>query len=125
MNAQELFNLRHSSLRTTIERIFAVLKNRFPILRLPRGYSFTTQRDIVIACCVLHNHIVLYGARDELLQKIKMAPSNAPEIDPQLRVTRDGVTVPRWTRDTWIAFRDTIAEQMWANYELQLYEEMT
>jgi hypothetical protein len=31
-NAEELFNLRHSSLRVTIERAFAALKNRFKIL---------------------------------------------------------------------------------------------
>ena len=31
-NAKELFNLRHSSLRVTIERVFGALKNRFKIL---------------------------------------------------------------------------------------------
>ena len=31
-NAQELFNLRHSSLRTTIKRGFGVLKKRFRVL---------------------------------------------------------------------------------------------
>ena len=31
-NAQELFNLRHSSLRTTIEQGFGVLKKRFRVL---------------------------------------------------------------------------------------------
>jgi hypothetical protein len=31
-NARELFNLRHSSLRVTIERAFGALKNRFKIL---------------------------------------------------------------------------------------------
>jgi len=31
-NARELFNLRHFSLRVTIERAFGALKNRFRIL---------------------------------------------------------------------------------------------
>ena len=31
-NAREVFNLRHSSLRNAIERIFGVLKKRFPII---------------------------------------------------------------------------------------------
>jgi hypothetical protein len=31
-NAKELFNPRHSSLRVTIERAFAALKNRFKVL---------------------------------------------------------------------------------------------
>jgi hypothetical protein len=31
-NAREMFNLRHSSLRVTIERAFGALKNKFRIL---------------------------------------------------------------------------------------------
>jgi len=31
-NAQELYNLRHSSLRVTVERAIGALKNRFRIL---------------------------------------------------------------------------------------------
>ena len=31
-NAKELFNLRHASLRTAIERAFGILKKRFPIV---------------------------------------------------------------------------------------------
>jgi len=34
-----------------------VLKTRFPIMKLAPQYSFQTQRDIVIAACVLHNFI--------------------------------------------------------------------
>ena len=33
-NAKKLFNLRHASLRTTIERAFGVLKKRFPIIQV-------------------------------------------------------------------------------------------
>jgi len=31
-NARELFNLRHSSLKVTVEKAFGALKNRFRIL---------------------------------------------------------------------------------------------
>ena len=31
-NPKELFNLRHTSLRIAIERVFGVLKKRFPII---------------------------------------------------------------------------------------------
>jgi hypothetical protein len=42
---EELFNLRHASLRNTIERYFAVLKRRFRILDRGReGYSRKTQK---------------------------------------------------------------------------------
>uniref|UniRef100_A0A2N9GM46 Uncharacterized protein n=1 Tax=Fagus sylvatica TaxID=28930 RepID=A0A2N9GM46_FAGSY len=42
-NARELFNLRHASLRTTIERGFGVLKKRFRVLGAEPFWSFETQ----------------------------------------------------------------------------------
>ena len=60
---QQLFNTRHSALRNVIERCFGVLKRRFAILRGPvPNFYMTTQINVVIACCTLHNFI-----RDELL----------------------------------------------------------
>ena len=41
-NTQELFNLQHSSLRTTIERGFGVLKKRFRVLDAESFWSFET-----------------------------------------------------------------------------------
>src|SRR5664279_2691017 len=57
-NAKELFNLRHSSLRVTIERAFAALKNRFKILDQKPFHPFETQVKLVLACCILHNWIL-------------------------------------------------------------------
>jgi hypothetical protein len=54
-NAEELFNLGHSSLRVTIERAFAELKNRFKILDQKPFYTFPTQVKLVLSCCILHN----------------------------------------------------------------------
>ena len=54
-NAKELFNLRHSSLRVTVERAFASLKNRFKILDQKPFHTFDTQVKLVLACCILHN----------------------------------------------------------------------
>uniref|UniRef100_A0A2N9H7M0 DDE Tnp4 domain-containing protein n=1 Tax=Fagus sylvatica TaxID=28930 RepID=A0A2N9H7M0_FAGSY len=66
-NAQELFNLRHSSLRTTIERGFGVLKKRFRVLGAEPFWSFETQVEVVLACCVLHNHIVGVDPDDPIM----------------------------------------------------------
>ncbi|KAL5562061.1 hypothetical protein UlMin_031808 [Ulmus minor] len=61
---KEMFNYRHASLRNVIERTFGVWKNRFCILRgIPR-YPLEKQRDIVIACAVLHNFIKLFSSED-------------------------------------------------------------
>ncbi|RWR86206.1 putative nuclease HARBI1 [Cinnamomum micranthum f. kanehirae] len=56
-DAKELFNLRHSSLRNAIERVFGVIKNHFPILKNTSSHSFDTVTDVIIACCTLHNFI--------------------------------------------------------------------
>ena len=59
---KELFNLRHSSLRTVVERAFGVLKWRFVILRAGRkGFSIRTQVNVVYACVALHNWLNIYG----------------------------------------------------------------
>lgn len=42
-NKRELFHLRHSSLRNVVERIFGVVKRRFPILVKMSPYSFDFQ----------------------------------------------------------------------------------
>ena len=57
-NEQELFNLRHSSLRTSIEREFGVLKKCFRVLDAEPFWSFETQVKVVLACYVVHNHIM-------------------------------------------------------------------
>jgi hypothetical protein len=60
-NAKELFNLRHSSLRVTVDRAFAALENRFNILDQKLFYTFSTQVKLVLACCILHNWIIGWG----------------------------------------------------------------
>ena len=57
-NERELFNLHHSSLRTTIERGFGVLKKCFRVLDAEPFWSFEPQVEVVLACCVIHNHIM-------------------------------------------------------------------
>ena len=55
--AAELFNRRHSSARSIVERTFGVVKARFRILTAMRPYSFSKQCKMVQACFVLHNFI--------------------------------------------------------------------
>ena len=66
-NARELFNLRHSSLRITIERGFRVLKKRFRVLGVEPFWSFETQVEVVLVCCVLHNHIMGVDPDDPIM----------------------------------------------------------
>lgn len=63
---KELFNLRHSSLRNVVERVFGVLKNRFHILEKRAKYSMHTQIQLVYALVALHNFIGRANANDAL-----------------------------------------------------------
>ena len=57
MNAKELFNLRHLSLRISVERAFGVLKKRFRVLDAEPFWEFEIQVKVVLVCCVLHNFL--------------------------------------------------------------------
>jgi hypothetical protein len=65
--AIELFKLSHSSLRTTVERAFATLKNRFKILYHKPFHPFTAQVKFVLSCCILHNWILGFGLDEHVL----------------------------------------------------------
>jgi hypothetical protein len=54
-NARELYNLRHSSLRVTMERAIGALKLRFRILDNKPFHKYRTQVKLVLACAILHN----------------------------------------------------------------------
>ena len=54
---EELFNLRHFSLRNVIERLFGVMKRRFRVLRSPSSQSIRTQVGLIYALTGLNNFI--------------------------------------------------------------------
>jgi hypothetical protein len=55
--AKELFNLRYTSLRNVIERIFGVVKRKFKILGSVAEYSVDTQIHLVLGLITLYNFI--------------------------------------------------------------------
>jgi hypothetical protein len=102
---KELFNYRHSSLRTTIERAFGALKNRFKILMNKPFIPLKAQAMVVIACCALHNWILDDG-HDEFVSDEDTWYARLPRSSN--RVTDKGADVREWA-----AKRDDIANQMW------------
>ena len=81
-NAKELFNLRHSSLRTTIERGFGVIKKRFRVLDAEPFWSFNTQVDLVLACGVIHNHIMGVNPNDPIMQVETCETKSSDQVQP-------------------------------------------
>uniref|UniRef100_A0A2N9HM00 DDE Tnp4 domain-containing protein n=1 Tax=Fagus sylvatica TaxID=28930 RepID=A0A2N9HM00_FAGSY len=108
-NARELFNLRHASLRTTIERGFGVLKKRFRVLGAEPFWSFETQVEVVLACCVLHNHIVGVDPDDPIMG------DTASEVGSQRIVHQTRREAQEESRE-WNDKRDEISEAMWIDY---------
>ncbi|RWR83447.1 putative nuclease HARBI1 [Cinnamomum micranthum f. kanehirae] len=53
----------------TVERTFAVFKQRFALLQTAPRYPIMTQVKIVVACCVLHNFIRQWNVEDDLFQE--------------------------------------------------------
>ncbi|CAL0306775.1 unnamed protein product [Lupinus luteus] len=112
-NSRELFNHRHSSLINVIERTFGVLKKRFPIISSGSEphYSFETMRDIVLACCILHNF--LRGVDDDR--------SLIAEVDHELlQQDIDGSQTQQRDEDyrEGELLSDNIANEMWNAYQV-------
>ncbi|KAJ3686746.1 hypothetical protein LUZ61_015910 [Rhynchospora tenuis] len=63
---EELFNHRHAQLRNIVEKTFGILKSRFKVCVYMHRYKFKIQKNIIKACCILHNFI----KRQNALQNI-------------------------------------------------------
>jgi hypothetical protein len=113
-NAKELFNLRHSSLRNVIERIFGVVKRKYRILTTPSEYSIDTQSRIVLACCTLHNWVRLKeGSRADIWLDIEGDKRKAKvDIQPAVIYPISSQSSRKMDR-----FRDELAERMWVEYQ--------
>jgi hypothetical protein len=104
-SAEELFNLRHSSLRVTVERAFGSLKRRFKILDdATPFFPFPVQVDIVIACAILHNWALSQGTDRFILPETNWTPNSR-------RTARQLANDHRVMVDK----RQMIAETMWAD----------
>lgn len=130
-NAKELFNLRHAQLRNAIERIFGIMKRKFPLpTRVP---EFTPQKQakLVAAIACLFNTIRKYAPEtwqltvDQLtaldqLDDIEFAERfPAEDLFPPVTDEELGELhgeIPRAEQLAADARRDQIAEEMWIHY---------
>jgi hypothetical protein len=120
-NYEELFNLRHSSLRNAIERIFGVLKKRFPILKESTSYPLRTQVRLVNVTCILHNFIRSAVGGDDFVYDEYEEELLQQEAQEVRRL--HGRQVQRRERQTQIEeredgkrLRDEIAKKMYEDY---------
>jgi hypothetical protein len=114
--AQELFNLRHSSLRNVVERAFGIVKKRFPIISsgAEATYGIDTQNYIILACCILHNFLMGVDPDEDLIAEVdeEMGNQSASQIG------HGHIEVDEDEEHTHLGqnFRDSIIGAMWTNY---------
>jgi DDE superfamily endonuclease len=106
-NPEELFNLRHASLRHVIERTLGVFKQRFVILqKAPRQYSIETQVKLIYALVALHNFMNKHGHDPQA----ECQQLDSLEVDETEQCTQENDNVNMTGR------RDEIANSMWKDY---------
>ena len=108
-NAKELFNLRHSSLRNVIERMYGVLKRRFPILVKMSLYPFEFQSDIVHCTFLLHNFIRLNQLYEDDFYLEGVVENNIQPDDQADDENNENYNALK-------LWRNGIADALWANY---------
>lgn len=110
-NAKELFNLRHSSLRNVIERIFGVVKRKFKILDIAAEYSIQTQIHIALAVLGLANFITKYEGISK--EELDAADAEIEDDETEEELPARGTTVE--SSDMALK-RDQMAKIMWEDY---------
>lgn len=124
---KELFNQRHSLLRNAVDRAFAALKARFPILMSAPPYPLQTQVKLVVATCAIHNFIRRERSDDWIFRMYDR--ESLPQIEsslPPLEVEQQ-VVMHHENQDPFFAFeaeemelssrlRDAFATEMWNDY---------
>lgn len=117
-DAKELFNLRHSSLRNAIERVFGVIKNRFPILKNTSSHSFDTVTDVIIACCTLHNFIHSHSnGEDWIYEEYDLQYENQSSEQEDINEPDDDYNTDGRRREG-NRMREAIANAMWDEYSI-------
>ncbi|TVU45982.1 hypothetical protein EJB05_05492, partial [Eragrostis curvula] len=111
-NFKELFNHRHALLRNHVERAIGVLKKRFPILKVQTFHTMENQAMIPVAAAVFHNLIRLLMGDEEWLddQPDNINPASYIDVPSGDQISEQGSAEGN-------ALRDTIAQQMWADYQ--------
>ncbi|XP_021839034.1 uncharacterized protein [Spinacia oleracea] len=112
---KELFNLRHSSARNTIERAFGLLKKRWSILRDASFFPKKIQIRIMNACFILHNFLREENMEEtSLMQEVEEDLLNMEAIDEEDEED-DYILTARSTNE-WNEFRDDLAKNMFDEY---------
>lgn len=115
-NYKELFNLRHAALRNVIERVFGLIKKRFPTITSPVQYDLQTQVSMAIAVIVLHNFICKSGYGMDDIEREFEADFGVDRDNLNAVTNNDYVEPSTQERNQAAQNRDEIAIAMYTQY---------
>lgn len=78
--AEQLYNESHIRTRNTVERLFGVLKRRFPVLSNGMRVRPELSKAVIVAVAVLHNFAI--NERDEWVIDEEIGNVDQPEVYP-------------------------------------------
>lgn len=116
-NKEELFNLRHSSLRNVVERLFGVWKRKFQILTERSEYRIDQEIDLVVALAGLFNFIAQRDRAVDRDWQLSSFTDAAERTDTRIPPPpAESIWAGRDRRKKMDIVRDTIASAMWDDY---------
>jgi hypothetical protein len=89
------------------------LKSRFRSIDGKSFWSYETQVDVVLACCIIHNHIMGVDPYDFLMEEI------CSESEPIRQTINLSQREEKEENREWITKREMIASTMWHDYNTQ------
>ncbi|KAH6764233.1 hypothetical protein C2S51_015482 [Perilla frutescens var. frutescens] len=111
LTPEEFFNMKHASARNVIERCFGMLKMRWDIIRNPNFYPIKQQGRIIMACCLLQNHI-----RENMpVDPIEIRYGDNPQHEGPVELDGDPITSVEPTQE-WTDLRYNLANQMFNHW---------
>ncbi|KAI7938685.1 hypothetical protein MJO28_014264 [Puccinia striiformis f. sp. tritici] len=114
---EELFNLRHASLRNVVERIFGCLKAKFKILTSPSEHNVHSQVQLVYAITMLWNFLRYHNQYEVIPEadKLDQSDQNAGEL-----ATNPSGSLHRRSREEdsrMVSKQNRMAAKMWNQYQ--------
>ena len=88
-----------------------MLKKRFQVLDAEPFWFFETQAKVVLACCMVHNHIMGVEPNDHIMEDA-MNQVESSDLQQETQSRRESIEDSR----LWNAKRDEICQAMWSDY---------
>ncbi|XP_047309786.1 protein ALP1-like [Impatiens glandulifera] len=118
-NYNELFNLRHSLARNSVERTFGLLKKRWAVLLQPSFFGTNTQVLIINAYCVLHNYICEIASELDYPLLHEVDCDLAQQSNEVFDVDYEDVIINVQGGSQWTNFRDDMTKEMYSQYQVR------